>query len=202
MGRFRCQRIWTWREEPDCKTLVLICLIAYSGLCPGCTRGAAFGKQGQLRLGPARTTGFSHTVRPGGFHDPGLRLSPRCRGSQWYAPGRARQSFRSGSCPSTSLFPSRRCFASLRHKRRQQDTALRRRTSERFKNHKPYRLPPKRRLSRCLGRTALRPSSRGSALYRYASKGHQPGSPRKPRQRNCRALCGAQSRASHSSGLD
>ena len=40
----------------------------HSGLHPGCTHRAAVGRQDEFCLGPAGTTRFSDTVRPGGFH--------------------------------------------------------------------------------------------------------------------------------------
>ena len=59
----------------------------------------------------------------------------------WWGP--FRQSFRSGSCSSEDLFPSRRSFGSLRRTRQQQNTAFRRRTSGRFQNRrwKPVKGP-------------------------------------------------------------
>ena len=40
----------------------------HSGLHPGCPHRAAVGRQDEFCLGPAGTTRFSDTVRPGGFH--------------------------------------------------------------------------------------------------------------------------------------
>ena len=40
----------------------------HSRLYPGCTHRATVGRQDEFGLGPAGTTRFSYTVRPGGFH--------------------------------------------------------------------------------------------------------------------------------------
>src|SRR6266853_1956084 len=87
------------------------------------------------------------------LHCPSRRVSPlRCSIESamprlvmvraWWGP--FRQSFLSGSCSSAGLFPSRRCFGSLRRTRQQQNTAFRRRTSDRFQNRNILRRIPMR----------------------------------------------------------
>jgi hypothetical protein len=91
---------------------------------------------------------WDNTVFP---HFPSRRVSPLTCSTESAIPrlqmvrawsGPFRQDFRSGSCSLEGLSPSRHSFASLRRMRLQQNTAFRRRTSDRFQNHRPRRLRP------------------------------------------------------------